>query len=149
MLRICSNRCQQSFSVLYAGASWIWRLLYTTKMPAKLHRKRPLTAVPLIHGNLSRVSRETFFSFILVCSRNWNHPGLSHMPFAEPLTTAEQILRNPLFRVSSGSARPWNLGDHRKQLRGFPAWPYQPSHHKNFLFWLSPFNQFEAALYDQ
>lgn len=137
LLRICSNKCQQS-SCFSCWSQLKLKAAIYHQISAKLHRKFPLTVVPLIHGNLSRVSRETFFYFILVCSRNWNHPVLSHMPFAEPLTTAKQILRNPLFRVSSGSAGPWNLGAHRKQWRAFPAWPYQPSHHKNFLFWLNP-----------
>jgi len=34
-------------------------------MSGKLHSKLPLTAVPLIHGNLSRVSRGTVFLLYL------------------------------------------------------------------------------------
>ena len=70
--------------------------------------------------------------FIWVCSRNWNHHVLSHMPCSRPPTSTQKTLRNR-YSVTLPFASLWNSGAHRKKWRGFSsltvsaASPQEPS----------------------
>lgn len=154
LLRICSNKCQQSSCFSCWSQLKLKPAIYH-QISAKLHRKFPLTVVPLIHGNLSRVSRETFFYFILVCSRNWNHPVLSHMPFAEPLTTAKQILRNSKDSKESfiqsvlWFGRALEFGCPQEAVESFSSLTISAVSPQELPILAESLNQFEAVLYDQ
>lgn len=129
---LCTSRIQHFEATClpdYAGI-----VAHFTNMPWKVLLDYIL---PHLHRMMSSDNRETFYPyFIWICSRNWNHCVLNHMPWVRPLASTQKTLKESLcsecchlqgcgIQVSTG-----------KSGESFLAWRYQPSHHKKFLCWL-------------